>query len=222
MSSSNGIRSCKITIFPPNTTCGTQPLDAGIIKHFKMKYRQLLMNYLIASSETAPSIQENIKMVTLKQSTNWITSAWNNVESTVIQNCFKHVGINICPVEEISLENEIRHFIDSANYLSIDCPEIINEDIQVHDHVDIENLDSTILNPLHEELVDQEEMENSNLKSGPSISTALKSIKILLDYATFNNLDSDMEVIIKLENTLVTKRLETLKQTGLDKYFNKN
>ena len=63
-------------------------------------------------------------------------------------------------------------------------------------------------------------MENSNLKSEPS--TALESIKILLDYATFNNLDSDMEVIIKLENTLVTKRLEALKQIGLDKYFNKN
>jgi len=133
----------------------------------------LLMNYLIASSETVPSIQENIKMVTLKQSTNWITSAWNNVESTVVQNCFKHVGRNICLVEKISLENKIRHFIDSANYLSIDCPEIINENIQVHDHVDIENLDSTILNPLHQELVDQEEMENSNLKSGPSISTTL-------------------------------------------------
>ena len=70
--------------------------------------------------------------------------------------------------------------------------------------------------------MDQEEMENSNLKSRPSISIVLKSIKILLDYATFNNLDSDIEVIIKLENTLVTKRLETLKQTGLDKYFNKN
>ena len=82
---------------PPNTTCGRQPLDAWIIKDFKLKYRQSLLNNFIASSETSGSILDYIKMITLMHSTNWIYSAWNNIESSVIQNCFKHVGINIHP-----------------------------------------------------------------------------------------------------------------------------
>ena len=68
------------------------------------------------------------------------------------------------------------------------------------------------------EIVEQEEMENINFKSSPSIYNALKSIKTLLDYAMFNNLDSEIGVITKLENILVTQRLEALKQTSVDKY----
>ena len=72
------------------------------------------------------------------------------------------------------------------------------------------------------EIVEQEEIENLNLKSGPSISDALKSIKTLLDYAMFNNLDLEIGAITKLENIVVTQRLEALKQTSVDKYYNKN
>jgi len=49
----------------PNTTSATQPLDAGIIKNFKVKYRQLLLNYVIASNELSFDIEDNIKMISL-------------------------------------------------------------------------------------------------------------------------------------------------------------
>ena len=88
-----------------------QPLDARIINHFKLKYQQSLLNNLIAPSETPGSIQDNIKMITLKHSTNWIYLAWNNIDSSVIQDCLKHVGIKISPVEETSSEDDIRHFL---------------------------------------------------------------------------------------------------------------
>ena len=86
------------------------------------------------------------------------------------------MGINISPVEETSSEDDIRHFLHSANFLSIDCLEIINENIQVYGHLDIEILECTILNPISVEIVQQEVIENLNLKSGPSISEKHKNI----------------------------------------------
>ena len=41
----------KMIHLPPNTTSDTQQLDSGIIKNFKVKYHQLLLNYVIASNE---------------------------------------------------------------------------------------------------------------------------------------------------------------------------
>ena len=38
----------KLLFLPPNTTAGTQPLDAGIIRNFKCKYCQLMLNHLLS------------------------------------------------------------------------------------------------------------------------------------------------------------------------------
>ncbi|KAH9124184.1 hypothetical protein LEN26_009763 [Aphanomyces euteiches] len=38
----------RVLFLPSNTTSVTQPLDAGVIKNFKVKYRKLLLSYLIS------------------------------------------------------------------------------------------------------------------------------------------------------------------------------
>ena len=40
-----------LLFLPPKTTAATQPLDAGIIKCLKLKYRQALLNHLLISSD---------------------------------------------------------------------------------------------------------------------------------------------------------------------------
>ena len=37
----------KLIFLPANTTAGTQPLDAGIIRQFKYFYRRYLLKYLV-------------------------------------------------------------------------------------------------------------------------------------------------------------------------------
>ena len=37
----------KLVFLPPNTTAGTQPLDAGIIKSFKYHYRKQLLKHML-------------------------------------------------------------------------------------------------------------------------------------------------------------------------------
>ena len=55
----------------------------------------------------------------------------------------------------------------------------------------------------------------------PSISDAIKSLKIISDFAIFNDLNSAMEPISKLQNIFMFKRLGSMKQTTLFECFNK-
>ena len=72
--------------------------------------------------------------------------------------------------------------------------------------------EASVFNPIDDEIMKQEEIEDCNLKSRRSICNTLKIIKRLLDCATFNDLDSEMKPIIKLENILVSRRLKLLQK----------
>jgi hypothetical protein len=52
----------RLVFLPPNTTAGTQPLDSGIIRNFKIKYRNMLLECLL-SYETLPDLANAIKKV---------------------------------------------------------------------------------------------------------------------------------------------------------------
>ena len=57
----------KIIFLPKNTTSRLQPLDAGIIQNFKVKYRKKLVKYVLAyinenSSATGIIMDVNILM----------------------------------------------------------------------------------------------------------------------------------------------------------------
>jgi hypothetical protein len=52
----------KLVFLPPNTTTGTQPLDFGIIRNFKVKYRKMLLEFLL-SHEDVIALANAIKKV---------------------------------------------------------------------------------------------------------------------------------------------------------------
>ena len=62
---------------------------------------------------------------------------------------------------------------------------------------------------------------NHNWSPLLSISDAIKSLKIISDFAIFNDLNSAMEPISKLQNIFMSKRLGSMKQTTLFECFTK-
>jgi hypothetical protein len=62
----------KLVFFPPNMTVGTQPLDSGIIQNFKVKYRKMLLEFLL-SHEDVTALADVIKKVNVGDTVNWVS-----------------------------------------------------------------------------------------------------------------------------------------------------
>ena len=85
----------KIIFLPKNTTSRLQPLDAGIIQNFKVKYRKRLAKYLHARSNEYSSTAQIIKDVNILMVIRWAQEIWKKVPGTTIKNCFEKYGIII-------------------------------------------------------------------------------------------------------------------------------
>ena len=76
-----------------NTTSKIQPLDWGVISNFKVHYRRLLLQYVLAKIDTANTATEVTKSVNILTALRWVALAWREVKATPIQKCFKQAGI---------------------------------------------------------------------------------------------------------------------------------
>ena len=95
---------------PKNTTSGLEPLDAGIIQNFKVKYRKRLVKYALARINEYSSATQIIKDVNILMAIRWAQEAWKEVTGTTIKNCFEKCGIikndDLMEIEEEDLEFE--------------------------------------------------------------------------------------------------------------------
>ena len=83
----------KIVFFTANTTSKLQPLDAGIIKNFKVLYRGALLRHVVSQLDSTQLSASGItQTIDVLMAIRWIKVAWEQVKSSVIQNCFKHCG----------------------------------------------------------------------------------------------------------------------------------
>ena len=78
----------KIVFLPKNTTSKLQPLDAGIIKNFKVFYRKQLLQHVLARIKPGSKASDVITSVNLLKSVGWVMGAWRKVkkERLKIQN----------------------------------------------------------------------------------------------------------------------------------------
>jgi hypothetical protein len=87
----------KLVFLPANTTAGTQPLNAGIIKSFKHYYRKQLLKHMVFELDENMDLNASdwVKSINVADAVNWIKNAWDEVTSETIVNCFRHCGINL-------------------------------------------------------------------------------------------------------------------------------
>ena len=89
----HGYSKIKIVFLPANTTSKLQPLDIGIISNFKVHYRQLLLQYVVAKIDTATLATEFTQSINVLTAIRWVALAWREVKALTVQKCFRHSGI---------------------------------------------------------------------------------------------------------------------------------
>ena len=101
----------KIIFLPKNTTSRLQPLDAGIIQNFRVKYKKRLVKYDLARINENSSATLIIKGVNILITIQWAQEACKKITMMTIKNCFEKFGVvksndNLMEIDEDVLEFE--------------------------------------------------------------------------------------------------------------------
>ena len=67
-----GLKSIKLVFLPKNATSQLKPLDAGIIRNFKHKYRKLLVCYVVSRINERKTASQIIEEVHVLKAITWL------------------------------------------------------------------------------------------------------------------------------------------------------
>ena len=83
----HGLQNVKLAFLPLNTTARTQPMDAGVIKSLKGKYRAELAKKHLAAFDLGTQVKvDGLSAIKI------LRKSWLAVTENTIKNCFKKVG----------------------------------------------------------------------------------------------------------------------------------
>ena len=83
----------KVVFLPKNTTSKTQPLDAGIIANWKVKYKKRLLRYVCSRADGSTNASEIVKSINILMVIEWGRDAWNEISNSTIKECFQITGL---------------------------------------------------------------------------------------------------------------------------------
>lgn len=213
----------KLMFLPPNTTAGCQPLDAGIIKNFKVFYRSALLQWILGNDATS-NASDMVKSVSMKHACRWIASAWASVKADTIAHCFSHCGVGLAVnVDQPLLQEETHELHEMVVALRIEEPLFVEENVDVCASMD-DGWEQDILNPnVEDALIDDEEsVTQEEVQALPSLSDALSSLRVVSKYALYNDLGPGMQHLVELERILTKTRVQSLKQNTLHSFLKMN
>ncbi|KAH9085154.1 hypothetical protein LEN26_020613 [Aphanomyces euteiches] len=201
------LENTKLLFLPPNTTAGTQPLDAGIIKNFK---------------STALVADEICKSVTLRHAVNWISDAWKEVATSTICNCFRHVGIGEISIgsEQVREDCDEEEIVQAAVALGIEDI-TIEEDAPAFDE-DIQDLEtSTLFNDGDDDSFECEDNDEV-LPPKPTFRDLFAAQVVIQNFLLHVPIAKAQKSFDSLQNAFIDYRSKTMVNGSLDGYLERN
>ena len=134
----DGLKAIELKRFSVNTTSNTQPMDQGIIRSLKAKYRHLRVRRIIRyldSGKPLPTTSILDVMIML-------VKAWNAVKEKTIVECSRKAGISPesqssavndddDPFKDIEIENDTQHDLDALVADDAKAQELVSVDAEV-------------------------------------------------------------------------------------------
>ena len=90
-----GLKNIKLVFLPKNVTSRLPPLDAGVIRNFKHKYRKLLVRYVVSQIDEGKTVSQIIEEAHLLKAITWLQTAWESVVPETIKHCFKKYDFDV-------------------------------------------------------------------------------------------------------------------------------
>ncbi|GBL96618.1 hypothetical protein AVEN_207785-1 [Araneus ventricosus] len=88
------LKNVKLLFLPPNTTLKLQPLDHGIIKCFKIEYRQCVLRHVITRMDGSESASGLSKKISVGDALDCIKTSREKIGQEMITKCFVSCGIS--------------------------------------------------------------------------------------------------------------------------------
>lgn len=132
------LNNVRVEFLPKNTTAFLQPMDAGIIQNFKVKYKTKLVQWIIDRLECSQPTRIDLHSTIL-----FVVDSWKNVSSNTIRNCWGQTrimsGVHLAlihadndPKKESEL-GELDVMIKKLNIVDpLDASEYLDDDNLVH------------------------------------------------------------------------------------------
>lgn len=123
-----GLNLSNVTLqfLPPNTTSHIQPMDAGIIRNFKLYYRKHHVRHLVRCVD-----EEKECVINIREAIAYISDAWNSVKPQTIANCWRHTGLVPGEAEESQTEDFTTEIAALTAQLPIEHPMSVSEFVAV-------------------------------------------------------------------------------------------
>jgi hypothetical protein len=89
------VTNLRVIFLPPNTTSEIQPLDQGIIRSLKARYRSKLLTWLVAEKNKKGMEDADVSKMkpNLRQTIKWLDNIWKEFPERIVYNCWRRSGL---------------------------------------------------------------------------------------------------------------------------------
>ena len=204
------LRHVKVVYFPPNATSKLQPLDQGVIKVLKQKYRKKLVQRYLREMES--TVQHNTKStLNILDSIHYISAAWNDMEPTTITNCFRKAKFWSDAEQLVEKEEDTEFLEEYADYIGVDDDLVTAEVRSLEQLVDDHTQD-----PEEETNSDEEDTP----AAVPSVGEALQSLNNVRSFiSSVEESEEMLSLVHRLKNFMYQKTSKNAQQSKLDAFF---
>ena len=132
----NNLKPIKLYFLPPNTTSKTQPMDQGVIRSLRAKYRKNVVRKTIQSVEK----KKTLPKILLLQEMQMLVSAWDALSTQTVVNCLRTSGISTESQETAIAEDDdpFRELEDEIDDLRSVQRDLTEEDFDATTFADVD------------------------------------------------------------------------------------
>ena len=238
----------ELLFLPPNTMPITQPMDQGIIRSVKCRYRRFLANMYLVEAENREDPVKLIRSLDIKWAVDIIARCWSKVSPGLIANCFRHArfvkpdsadaAVPPRPTSRVedpgavlprnvwdSIQVNLGFSLEFEEYAEGDCVEDPNQPLTDDDIVQC----VCEMNVALEDLPEGEDPDVADDKGNivehpaapiiPDFHAFLAMIAHQRAFLQKNDMLKAQELLDSLEKELIQGKSRALKQSRLDRFF---